>query len=62
MRVILRHQRVDLEVKIGHLETVVVYFEAMQTVKFSGSRLIWLLLTFSCLIIGQFLELKTSCF
>ncbi len=31
-------------------------------VKFSGSRLCWLLWTFGCLIIRQFLELKTSCF
>jgi hypothetical protein len=31
-------------------------------VKFSGSRLRWLLWTSSCLIIRQFLESKTSCF
>ena len=30
--------------------------------KFSGSRLGWLLLTFSRSVIRQFLELKTSCY
>ncbi len=28
MRVIFRHQRADLKVKIGHLETVVVYLRS----------------------------------
>ncbi len=57
MRVILGHQRAGLKVKVGHLETVVVYLWSDLDCEIQRLRLGWLLLTFSCPNIKQFLEL-----
>jgi hypothetical protein len=47
------HECADLEMKIGHLGTVVDYLIDLD-LKLSGPRLGWLLLAFSCFLIRQF--------
>ena len=53
MLVILGHECADLEMRIGHLGTVVDYLIGLD-LKLSGPRLGWLLLAFSCFLIRQF--------
>ena len=48
--------------KVGHLGTVDVYLRSDVDCEIQRLKAGWLLLTCSCLIIRQFLELKTSCF